>query len=50
MLNRTFTVLIAVVIALVFAAAVIASSMSGEEPQTHTMPSGEQMNGSEMGR
>ena len=50
MLSRTITVLIAVVIALVFAVAVIASSMSGEEPQSHTMPNGEQMDGSEMGR
>jgi hypothetical protein len=49
MLNRTLTIVIVAVI-LVFAAAVIASSMSGEQPQTHTMPSGERMDGSEMGR
>lgn len=49
MLNRAITVLI-VVLALSFGAAVVASSMSGEKPQTHTMPDGGQMDGSEMGR
>ena len=50
MLNRTVTVLIVVVLALGFGAVIVASSMSGEEPQTHTMPDGEQMDGGEMGR
>jgi hypothetical protein len=50
MLNRTITLLIVLVLALAFGAVVVASSMSGEEPKTHTMPGGEQMDGSEMGR
>ena len=50
MLNRTITVLIVVVLALAFGAMVVASSMSGDEPQTHTMPNGEQMDGGQMDR
>ena len=50
MLNRTTTVLIVLVLALAFGAMVVGSSMSGEEPQTHTMPNGEQMDGGEMTR
>ena len=48
--NRTITVVIAVVIALVFAAAVVASSMGGDDAKTHTMPSGQEMDGTDMGR
>ena len=50
MLNRTVSLLIIIVLALAFGAVVVASSMSGGESQTHTMPNGEQMDGSEMGR
>ena len=49
MLNRTLTIVIAAVI-LAFAVAVVASSVGGEEPQTHTMPDGQQMDGSQMNR
>jgi hypothetical protein len=50
MVNRMIVVVAALVLALAFAAAVIASSMSGSEPKSHTMPNGEQMDDSAMGR
>ena len=50
MLNRTIIILIVLVLALAFGAMVVASSMSGEDPPTHTMPDGERMDGGEMGR
>ena len=50
MLNRTITILVVTVIAVAFAAAIVSSSMSGESPQTHTMPDGRTMDGGDMGR
>ena len=50
MLNRTVTIVIAVVVALVFAAAVVASTMGGNDSATHTMPDGKQMDSGQMDR
>jgi hypothetical protein len=50
MTNRTLKIAVIALVVLGFAAAVVASTVGGDTPQTHTMPGGEVMTGPMEGR